>query len=155
MFRCKSRRRGRWKLIDDPLTAFFNKAREHNATRAKILKTLKVGILMTKQVPLLLNGEFITSESSETMPVLNPATQGVLAQVPFASDKELTQAVEGAKAAFEKWKNVPVTERARLMLRYQHLLKEHQKEIAEILAEDTGKNLEDAMGDVWRGIEVV
>jgi len=110
---------------------------------------------MTKQVPLLLNGEFITSESSETMPVLNPATQGVLAQVPFATDNELTQAVEGAKVAFEKWKNVPVTERARLMLRYQHLLKEHQKEIAAILAEDTGKNLEDAMGDVWRGIEVV
>jgi len=110
---------------------------------------------MTTQVPLLINGEFIQSKSSETLPVLNPATQAVLAEVPLATEQEIETAVEGAKAAFELWRHTPVTERARLMLRYQHLLKEHQEEIAAILAEDTGKNLEDAMGDVWRGIEVV
>lgn len=110
---------------------------------------------MTAHVPLLINGKFIKSESSETLPVLNPATQAVLAHVPLASQQEIETAIQGAKAAFELWRQTPVTERARLMLRYQHLLKEHQKEIAVILAEDTGKNLEDAMGDVWRGIEVV
>jgi malonate-semialdehyde dehydrogenase (acetylating)/methylmalonate-semialdehyde dehydrogenase len=50
---------------------------------------------------------------------------------------------------------VPVPERARLMLRYQALLKEHHDELGEILARDTGKTFEDAKGDVWRGIEVV
>jgi malonate-semialdehyde dehydrogenase (acetylating)/methylmalonate-semialdehyde dehydrogenase len=41
------------------------------------------------------------------------------------------------------------------MMRYQALLKEHHDEIAEILAQETGKTFEDAKGDVWRGIEVV
>jgi len=50
---------------------------------------------------------------------------------------------------------VPVPERARLMMRYQHLLKENHDEIATILAEETGKTFADAKGDVWRGIEVV
>ncbi|MDX5300035.1 MAG: CoA-acylating methylmalonate-semialdehyde dehydrogenase, partial [Gammaproteobacteria bacterium] len=43
----------------------------------------------------------------------------------------------------------------RLMLRYQHLLKAHHDELAELLARETGKTLADAKGDVWRGIEVV
>ncbi len=110
---------------------------------------------MSKQVPLLIDGTFVTSQSTITLDVTNPADQSLLAQVPFATSKEVDQAVTGAKACFEDWRHTPVTERARLMLRYQHLLKEHQKEIAEILAEDNGKTLEDAMGDVWRGIEVV
>jgi len=110
---------------------------------------------MTPQVPLLINGEFIESESQTVLDVLNPATQEVLANVPMATENEIDRAVEGAKQAYLKWKETPVSERARLMLRYQHLLKDHQEEIATILAKDTGKNLEDAMGDVWRGIEVV
>ena len=43
----------------------------------------------------------------------------------------------------------------RVMLRYQHLLKEHHDELAELLSKETGKILIDAKGDVWRGIEVV
>jgi malonate-semialdehyde dehydrogenase (acetylating)/methylmalonate-semialdehyde dehydrogenase len=41
------------------------------------------------------------------------------------------------------------------MLSYQHLLKKHHDELAEILAQETGKTFADAKGDVWRGIEVV
>src|SRR5690606_66390 len=50
---------------------------------------------------------------------------------------------------------VPTPERARVMLRYQHLLKEHHDELGELLAKETGKTIADAKGDVWRGIEVV
>ena len=110
---------------------------------------------MAARVPLFINGQFVNSQSAEWLDVVNPATQEVLAQVPLATEIEIEQAISGAEQAFDAWKETPVSERARLMLRYQALLKEHQKEIAEILAQDTGKNLEDAMGDVWRGIEVV
>lgn len=110
---------------------------------------------MTPHVPLLINGQFIQSTSLDFLDVVNPATQEVLAKVPLATNNEIELAITGAQAAFEQWKETPVSERARLMLRYQDKLKTHQKEIAEILAVDTGKNFEDAMGDVWRGIEVV
>ncbi|WP_372796965.1 aldehyde dehydrogenase family protein, partial [Litorivivens sp.] len=90
---------------------------------------------MNKRVPLLINGQFVDSKSAQSLPVINPATQGVLADVPFATQDEVEQAIQGAAEAFKTWRNVPVPERARLMLRYQALLKEHHDELAEILAE--------------------
>ncbi len=110
---------------------------------------------MTKQVPLFIEGSFQPSQSTQLIPVTNPATQEVIAQVPCATDAEMERAIASAKATFETWKETPVSERARLMLRYQDLLKKHHDEIATILAEETGKTFEDAKGDVWRGIEVV
>lgn len=108
-----------------------------------------------KHVPLLINGEFKNSDATQHIDVTNPANNEVIAQAPCATEDEISQAIASAKTAFETWKDVPVTERARLMMRYQALLKEHQKDIAETLAQETGKTFDDAMGDVWRGIEVV
>ncbi|MGM0428692.1 MAG: CoA-acylating methylmalonate-semialdehyde dehydrogenase [Pseudomonadota bacterium] len=110
---------------------------------------------MSKKVPLYIDGEFVASKSEQWIPVTNPATQEVIAQVPVATQSEMEAAVESAREAFKTWKEVPVSERARVMMRYQALLKEHQEEIAETLAQETGKTFEDAKGDVWRGIEVV
>ena len=85
----------------------------------------------------------------------NPATQEVLCQVPYATPAELDQAVQGAMRAYETWRDVPTPERARLMLKYQEVLKARQEDIARVLSRETGKTHEDAMGEVWRGIEVV
>ncbi len=108
-----------------------------------------------KKIPLFINGEFVESQSKEWLSVSDPSTQEVLAQVPCATTSEMQKAVDSAKEAFKTWKEVAVPERARVMLRYQHLLKKHHDEIAEILAKENGKTFVDAQGDVWRGIEVV
>ena len=108
-----------------------------------------------QKVPLLINGELIQSQTEQWIDVTNPATQQVIAQVPLATAQEVEDAVTAAKVAFETWKDKPVGDRARLMLRYQALLKEHHDEIASLLAQETGKTFADAKGDVWRGIEVV
>jgi malonate-semialdehyde dehydrogenase (acetylating)/methylmalonate-semialdehyde dehydrogenase len=108
-----------------------------------------------KTVPLYIDGEWVQSTSTQHTPVINPATQEVLSQVPAATDDEMERAIASAKAAFQTWKEVPVPQRARIMLNYQHLLKQHHDEIAEIISQELGKTFEDAKGDVWRGIEVV
>ena len=110
---------------------------------------------MTKQVQLFIDGAFIDSTTEQWIPVTNPATQEVIAQAPCATADEMSRAIESAKEAFKSWKEVPVSERARLMMRFGNLLKEHQTEIAEIICQELGKTIEDAKGDVWRGIEVV
>ena len=104
-------------------------------------------------LPLFIDGEFVAAAGA-SQPVLNPATQAVLAEVPFATAGEIDRAVAGAKAAFESWREVPLPERARLMLDYQALLKRCQDDIARTLSQETGKTFADAKGDVWRGIEV-
>ena len=106
-------------------------------------------------VPILIDGEFIPSTSAQVIDVTNPANNSVIAQVPCATDAELDAAIASAKKAFLTWREVPASERARVMMRYQHLLKEHHDEIATILSSETGKTFADAKGVVWRGIEVV
>jgi len=106
-------------------------------------------------VPLFIDGHWRASAATQTIPVTNPATQAVLTQVPCATAAEVDEAVASAKRAFATWKDTPVGTRARVMLKYQQLLKEHQKELADIISQELGKTHEDAMGDVWRGIEVV
>lgn len=110
---------------------------------------------MSKKVPLFIDGEFVQSSSNQWIDVTNPATQEVIAQVPCATDDEMNRAIASANEAFKTWKEVAISERARVMMRYAALLKEHQEEIAGIICEELGKTHEDAMGDVWRGIEVV
>ncbi|MBC7661167.1 MAG: CoA-acylating methylmalonate-semialdehyde dehydrogenase [Chitinophagaceae bacterium] len=110
---------------------------------------------MTNKIALFINGEFVQSRSERFSDVVNPATQEVIAKVPFATDSELEDAIASARAAFKLWRDVPVPDRARYFFRYQTLLKEHQKELAEILSRENGKTFQDAMGDVWRGIEIV
>ncbi|BBT16406.1 CoA-acylating methylmalonate-semialdehyde dehydrogenase [Pseudomonas otitidis] len=109
---------------------------------------------MSRTIPQLIDGQWRESRARELIEVTDPATQAVLALAPRATAEEIEAAVASARDAFLTWREVPVPERARLMLRYQHLLKEHHDELAELLASETGKTFADAKGDVWRGIEV-
>ncbi|MCH1928909.1 CoA-acylating methylmalonate-semialdehyde dehydrogenase [Shewanella sp. A25] len=109
---------------------------------------------MTTQVKHFIDGEFITGSGSNQIVVTNPANNQAIATINCATSEEVHAAIASAKEAFKTWREVPVSERARVMLRYQHLLKEHHDELATILAKETGKTFEDAKGDVWRGIEV-
>jgi malonate-semialdehyde dehydrogenase (acetylating)/methylmalonate-semialdehyde dehydrogenase len=106
-------------------------------------------------VKLLLDGKFIESRTGEWHDVVNPATQEVLAQVPYATDAEINAAVASAKAAYKTWKNTPIAARARIMLKLQALVREHTSRIAQTLSAEQGKTLADAEGDVFRGLEVV
>jgi len=110
---------------------------------------------MNQHVPLYIDGKFRQSQSLQWVDVTNPAKNTVIAKLPCATEDEIEEAVSSAYEAFKSWKEVPVPERARLMLNYQHLLKTHHDEIATLLSSETGKIFADAKGDVWRGIEVV
>ncbi|HNK05805.1 MAG TPA: aldehyde dehydrogenase family protein, partial [Giesbergeria sp.] len=50
-------------------------------------------------VKLLINGQFVESQTTEWRDVVNPATQQVLARVPFATQDEINAAVASAKEA--------------------------------------------------------
>ncbi|CAD5108648.1 CoA-acylating methylmalonate-semialdehyde dehydrogenase [Zestomonas carbonaria] len=106
-------------------------------------------------VKLLIGGELVESTTREWRDVVNPATQEVLARVPFATVEEMNAAVASAKEAFKTWRKTPIGTRARIFLKYQQLIRENMKELAAILTAEQGKTLADAEGDVFRGLEVV
>jgi malonate-semialdehyde dehydrogenase (acetylating) / methylmalonate-semialdehyde dehydrogenase len=109
----------------------------------------------TATVKLLIDGKFIESKASEWRDVVNPATQEVLARVPMCGADEVDQAVKSAATAFKTWKNVPIGQRARIMLKLQEIIRRDMKKLAAALTAEQGKTLPDAEGDVFRGLEVV
>ena len=106
-------------------------------------------------VKLLIDGRFVDSTTTQWRDVINPATQEVLAQVPFATPAEVDAAVASAQKAFVTWRKTPIGARARIFLKYQQLIRENMAELAALLTAEQGKTLADAEGDVFRGLEVV
>ncbi|WP_074382796.1 CoA-acylating methylmalonate-semialdehyde dehydrogenase [Acinetobacter pseudolwoffii] len=104
---------------------------------------------------LLINGEFVESKTSHWQDIINPATQEVLGQVPFATAEEVNAAIAAAQNAFASWRQTPIQARMRIMLKLQDLIRTNLKSIAQVLTAEQGKTLADAEGDIQRGLEVV
>ncbi|KAL2936729.1 Methylmalonate-semialdehyde dehydrogenase [acylating] mitochondrial [Bienertia sinuspersici] len=107
------------------------------------------------RVPLLVGGKFIESQATESVDVINPATQEVVSHVPLTTSEEFKAAVSAAKQAFPSWRNTPVTTRQRVMLKFQELIRRDMDKLAMNITIEQGKTLKDAQGDVFRGLEVV
>ncbi|XP_027179288.1 methylmalonate-semialdehyde dehydrogenase [acylating], mitochondrial-like [Coffea eugenioides] len=107
------------------------------------------------RVPNYIGGKFEESQASESIDVINPATQEVVSRVPLTTHEEFKAAVTAAKHAFPMWRNTPVTMRQRIMFKFQELIRRDIDKIVENIATEQGKTLNGAKGDVLRGLEVV
>jgi malonate-semialdehyde dehydrogenase (acetylating)/methylmalonate-semialdehyde dehydrogenase len=87
--------------------------------------------------------------------VFDPNSGAVQAQVAFGGKAELDRAVEAAKKVQPGWAAVNPQRRARVMFRYKELIEDHIQELAELLSSEHGKVIDDARGDVQRGLEVI
>ncbi|MDM1248845.1 CoA-acylating methylmalonate-semialdehyde dehydrogenase [Acinetobacter sp. R933-2] len=104
---------------------------------------------------LLINGQFVESQTSDWQDIVNPATQEVLGRVPMATLDEVDAAIAAAQEAFKTWRLTPIQARMRIMLKLQDLIRDNMKDIAKVLTAEQGKTLADAEGDIQRGLEVV
>jgi malonate-semialdehyde dehydrogenase (acetylating) / methylmalonate-semialdehyde dehydrogenase len=102
-----------------------------------------------------INGVWVSSNGSQTLPVPNPATNELLTNVPVSTKEDVNLAVAAAKEAFHKWKRVPVPKRARILFKYQSLLTDNHEELARLIVQENGKAYKEAYGEVQRGIECV
>lgn len=107
------------------------------------------------QLKNYIGGQWVDSSAAHFEEVYNPATGEVIAMVPFSGKNEVNAAVLAATEVFPAWNSTPVVERARVMFRFQHLLLEHQNELARLITTENGKNLNEATAEVLRGIEMV
>lgn len=107
------------------------------------------------RVPLLIDGQWLPSETSRYGSVFNPSTGEVIAEVPLCTPDDVNRAVESAQAAFPAWADTPVVDRARVMFRFRELLDRNLDELAAIVTREHGKTRSEARASVLRGIEVV
>ncbi len=108
-----------------------------------------------KQIQHWMNGSFTSGASGRSGPVFNPATGEQTGEVAYASSDDVDAAVRAAAEAFETWRYSSLTQRQNIMFAYRELVAERKREIAEVLTSEHGKTIDDAMGEVQRGLEVV
>lgn len=107
------------------------------------------------QIPHFIAGTRVPGESGRFGDVYNPVQGMVAAQVPLATADEVERAVTSAQEAFPVWSALNPQRRGRLLLKWVDRINENADELAELLSNEHGKTLEDARGDIQRGVEVV
>lgn len=108
-----------------------------------------------EEVPLIINGQKMKSESKEFFDIHNPATGEVIARTPLALQAEMEAAAESSAEAYKSWRTVPPSVRARIMHKLEGAIREETETLAAMVTREQGKTLPDARGDVFRGLEVV
>ena len=96
---------------------------------------------------LYIGGDWLQGNSAG-IPVINPATTEVLAEVPDATVEDAMQAVNAAHAAAAGWRATPARQRAEILRRWFELMTRHAEELARLITLENGKALPDARGEV-------
>ena len=107
------------------------------------------------QIGHWISGREITGKSNRFGEVFDPALGTVSKQVAFASVEEVQNAIADAKSTFKTWSQTPLSVRQQVMFSFRELLNARKSELAEIITEEHGKVVSDALGEVTRGLEVV
>lgn len=111
--------------------------------------------IATETLKNYINGEWVSVSIDRYEDVPNPATGEILCRVPLSTKEDVDLAVKAAREAFKTWSQTPVPKRARILFKYQQLLIDNYDELARLVTMENGKNLEEARGEVQRGIECV
>ena len=101
------------------------------------------------------DGEWVASSATDSLPVLNPATGEQLGTTPLSTATEVGQAVDAASRAFPAWRRTPVTDRVQFLFKLKALLERHFDEISRTITLECGKTLAESRGEMRRAIENV
>lgn len=103
------------------------------------------------ELRLHIGGEWRTT--TDTIDVVNPATEEIIGSLPVAGTRELDDAIEAATAGFAIWRRTAPRDRADLIREASRLLRERQDEIAHSITLEHGKPFAQARLEVIRGCE--
>ncbi len=112
----------------------------------------------TEEARILRNyagGEWRSASTDEVLEDRDPASGEVIALVPLSGAADVDAAVRAAREAQPAWRDLAPQRRARAIMRLRHELDQHREDLARLVTEDMGKTIDDARGEVGRGIESV
>jgi succinate-semialdehyde dehydrogenase/glutarate-semialdehyde dehydrogenase len=101
-----------------------------------------------------INGQWVGS-GDKRIPVTNPATGEVIAEVADHGAEMTKKAIDAAAAAQKGWAALTAKERAIIMRRWFNLIMENQEDLAQILTAEMGKPLAEARGEIAYGASFI
>src|SRR5438552_15777635 len=89
---------------------------------------------------LFIDGKWVDGESTETIDIINPATEGVIGTVVQATRADVARAIEAARRAFDDgpWPRLSVRERSAALLRMTEIMERRQAEIIDLNIGEAG-----------------
>jgi aldehyde dehydrogenase (NAD+) len=109
-------------------------------------------IILLEVIPNWINGQEQNAIFGESFDKLNPATGKLLCSVTRSRAEDIKQAVSVAKQAQLGWAATPPVQRGMILLNIVIEMQKHQKEIAQVVAAETGKSYKDAYGETGGAI---
>jgi len=99
---------------------------------------------------LIIGGEQREASDGGTTEIRNPATGDVVDRVSAGTQSDINNAIDAAESAFRKWSAVAPPQRAEILYKAAHLLKEREKDLARLLTQEQGKPLREAVLEIRR-----
>ena len=108
-----------------------------------------------RQIGHWIDHEHLVPAAAATSTVRDPATGAELAAVSHADAAVVDAAVSSARTAFAEWRQTPMSRRLPILYRMREELRARADELAALIASEHGKVVEDADGEIQRGLEIV
>lgn len=136
---------------------YFQTSRLYSNLPLEVPITLPNGIKYTQPTGLFINNEFVPSSQGKTFEVLSPSTEEVIASVYESRAEDVDIAVKHAQKAFEDsaWTKADPSQRGAALYKLADLIEANAETIASIEANDNGKSIGNAQGDVQLTIGVL
>src|SRR5262245_55300931 len=100
-----------------------------------------------------IGGGWVEAAAGDTLEDRDPATGGLAALIPLSGADDVDAAVRAAREAKPEWRALAPQRRARAVMALREALWERREDIARLVTADMGKTIDDARGEVLRGIE--
>jgi len=102
-----------------------------------------------------INGQWVSSQSTEYWDVVNPASQEVMAKVPAGSSADVDAAASAAAEGYKEWKRITYRKRIQYLFRLKQLLEDNMTELSKTITLESGKTFAEAKAEWVRAIENV
>jgi malonate-semialdehyde dehydrogenase (acetylating)/methylmalonate-semialdehyde dehydrogenase len=110
---------------------------------------------LTNRLENFVDGVWQESSATEALKVLNPASAGVLAEVPLSRAQEVDRAAKAAEKAFAEWRRRPAGDRIQPLFKLKRLLEDNVEDLARSITDECGKTYIESVAEVRRSIENV
>lgn len=96
------------------------------------------GMIPMERLKLYIDGQWIESESEQSIEIVNPESQEVIARIPRSNEADVNKAAAAAKRAFASWQFTPLETRLELMERVVRGMKENRQRLIETISAELG-----------------
>ncbi len=107
-----------------------------------------------KKTQNYINGN-ISGNSKEYLDVYDPSKGEITSKVINSNDIDFKEAVDSSLKASILWAEITPLKRSRILSKYKNLIEKDINNLAKLVSQEHGKTLDDAVGSVTRGLEVV